>query len=190
MQGTKRSRKPSHRRRALEEGLNEEVPRGEEATSSTNIPGTMEGRSTREDPVSREENLTAEDWAVMDAVERCPVWRAFKALNLRQREKLLAAMCLVTQESVEGNEERPTIHGVEEFRDWGRRWGQDEPEAQLLLQHQLRGDCHRHGPFPYKYWGGVGQPRGQWSVGAGGTTSEYHERCSCGTTSRQRGRST
>ena len=80
--------------------------------------------------------LTAEDWAVMDAVERCPVWRALKALNLLQREKLLAAMCLVIQESVEGNEERSTIHGVEEFRDWGRRWGQDEPEAQLLLQHQ------------------------------------------------------
>ena len=52
-------------------------------------------------------------------------------------------MCLVTQESVEGNEERTTIHGVEEFRDWGRRWGQDEPEARLLLQHQWD-DLLRH----------------------------------------------
>ena len=82
------------------------------------------------------DNLTAEDWALMDAVERCPVWRALKAFNLKQREKLLAAMCLVTQESVEGNQQRTTIHGVEEFRDWGRRWGQDEPDAQLRLQHQ------------------------------------------------------
>ena len=72
----------------------------------------------------------------MDAVERCPVWRALKAFNLRQREKLLAAMCLVTQESVEGNADRPTIHDVEDFRVWGRRWGQDAPEAHLLLQHQ------------------------------------------------------
>ena len=85
--------------------------------------GTMEGRSTREDPIPREGDLTAEDWVVMDAVERCPVWRALKAFNF-------------TQESVEGNDERPTIHGVEKFRDWGRRWGQDDPEAQLLLQHQ------------------------------------------------------
>ena len=136
MQGTKRSLPPSCRRRSLEEDINEQVLKGEEATSSTNIPGTSEGRSTREDPTPREEDLTAEDWAVMDAVERCPVWRALKTFNLRQREKLLAAMCLVNQESVEGNADRPTIHDVEDFRDWGRRWGQDDPEAQLLLRHQ------------------------------------------------------
>ena len=86
MQGTKRSLPPSCRRRALEEDINEQVLRGEEATSSTNIPGTREGRSTREDPIPREEDLTAEDWAVMDAVERCPVWRALKTFNLRQRD--------------------------------------------------------------------------------------------------------
>ena len=112
------------------------MPNGEEPASSINIPGTTGGSSTRGDPIPREEHFTAEDWAVMTAVERCPVWRALKTFNLRQREKLLAAMCLVAQESMERNEERTTVHGLEAFCDWGRRWGQDEPATQLILQHQ------------------------------------------------------
>ena len=39
-----------------------------------------------------EEHLTAEDWAIMAAVEKRTVWRSLKALHLRRREKLLAAI--------------------------------------------------------------------------------------------------
>ena len=136
VQGTKRFTPASYRRRAPGEDEGAGVPNGEEPASSANIPGTTGERSTREDPIPREERLTAEDWAIMAAVERCAVWRALKAFNLRQREKLLAAMCLVVQETVEGNEERTTVHGPEDFRDWGRRWGQYEQAAHLILQHQ------------------------------------------------------
>ena len=164
-----------------------DVRNGEGATSSTNTPGTAEGRNTREDPVPREENLTAEDWAVMDAVERCPVWRAHKAFNSHQREKLLAAMCLVIQESVEGNEERTAIHGVEEFRDGGRRWGKTNQRLSyssstsgticcvmlLELQQQWRvwepsaassgGGCQRRALSPGEHFGrGAGYCRRRW----------------------------
>ena len=74
----------------------------------------------------REENLTAEDWAIMEAVERCPTWRALKSFNLREREKLLAALCMIIQELVEGNNNRSTAILLEDFRDWGRRRGQDD----------------------------------------------------------------
>ena len=107
---------------------------GEEPSSSTAIPGTAGERRTREAPM--EEHLTSEDWAIMSAVERCTVWRALKSFNLRQREKLLAAVCMVLQETVEGNANRSTVNVPEYFRDWGRRWGQDDERAQLVMQNQ------------------------------------------------------
>ena len=54
----------------------------------------------------------------------------------REREKLLAALCMVVQEMVEGNPERPSTASRDDFRDWGRRWGQDDDRAQLTLQCQ------------------------------------------------------
>ena len=84
----------------------------------------------------REENLTAKDWAIMEAVERCPVWRTLKSFNLRKREKLLAAFCVTVQELVEENLERPSTTSLDDFRDWVRRWGQDDDRAQLTLQCQ------------------------------------------------------
>ena len=69
----------------------------------------------------------------MEAVEQCLVWRALKSDNLRQREKLLAALCMTVQEVVEGNEERSPTTCLKDFRNWGRRWGQDDDRAQLTL---------------------------------------------------------
>ena len=97
---------------------------------------TTTRRITRHDPVPREENLTEEDWAIMRAVERCPVWRTIKSFNLREREELLAAICMILQEAVEGNTEKSTINTVEDFRNWAQRWGEDDDHAQLTLQNQ------------------------------------------------------
>ena len=97
---------------------------------------TTTRRTTRHDPVPREENLTEEDWAIMRAVERCPVWKTIKSFNLREREKLLAAICMILQETVEGNTEKSTINTLEDFRNWARRWGEDDDHAQLTLQNQ------------------------------------------------------
>ena len=46
--------------------------------------------------------------------------------SLREREKLLAALCMIIQELVEGNNDRSPAILLEDFRDWGRRWGQDD----------------------------------------------------------------
>ena len=72
----------------------------------------------------------------MEAVEKCPVWRTLKSFNLREREKLLAALCMTVQEFVEEKSERPSTTSLADFRDWGRRWGQDDDRAQLTLQRQ------------------------------------------------------
>ena len=40
------------------------------------------------------------------------------------------------QETVEGNANRSTVDVPEDFRDWGRQWGQDEQSAQLVMQNQ------------------------------------------------------
>ena len=77
-----------------------------------------------------------EDCAVMTAVENCVVWRSLKSLNLRQREKLLAAVCLNFQETMEGNSSRSTVGRPEDGLDWGRKWGTDDDGAQLTLQNQ------------------------------------------------------
>ena len=53
----------------------------------------------------------------MEAVERWAVWRTLKSFNLREREKLLAALCMTVQELVEGNRERPSTISLDEFRD-------------------------------------------------------------------------
>ena len=74
MQGAKRPQPATQRRRTPgEEGSY--IPEGEELSSSTSLPRPAGSRNTRRDPVPMEENLTAEDWAIMEAVERCPVWR-------------------------------------------------------------------------------------------------------------------
>ena len=93
-------------------------------------------RNTRNDPVPREEHLTDEDWAIMAAVENCVVWKLLKSLNLRQREKLLAAICLTFKEVVEGTSECSTVGRPQDFVYWGSRWGTDEAQAQLILMNQ------------------------------------------------------
>ena len=115
------------------EATEEEAP-----ASSSNVPSETptERRSTRRDAVPLEEHLTEEDWAIMAAVERCPVWRSLKSLNLRQREKLLAAVCMVIQETVEGTADRTTVNCPDDFRNWGRRRGEDDSSAQLVMQNQ------------------------------------------------------
>ena len=84
----------------------------------------------------------------MAAVERCPVWRTLKTFNLKEREKLLAAICLVFQETVvEGNSDICTISGVEDFRNWARRWGEGDDHAQLTLQNQWDNFTPSHGYY-------------------------------------------
>ena len=57
VQGNKRLRPPSHRRRALQEDTGEEVLNGEEATSSTNIPGLRRGEAHAKTPSPRRRTL-------------------------------------------------------------------------------------------------------------------------------------
>ena len=74
MQREKRPQPATQRRRTPQE-TGSAVPEGEELSSSTSMAGPAGGRrNTRRDAVPREENLTAEGWAIMEAVERCPVW--------------------------------------------------------------------------------------------------------------------
>ena len=147
MQGMKRHLSAGDRRRSsgggMETGGGDEEETVEMPSSSTSAARTTTRRTTRHDPVAREENLTEEDWAIMRAVERCPVWKTIKSFNLREREKLLAAIekllaaiCMILQETVEGNTEKSTINTVEDFRNWARRWGEDDDHAQLTLQNQ------------------------------------------------------
>ena len=135
MQGTKRPQ-PATQRRRTPSGEGNSAPHQKEPSSSTSLPRPAGERNTRSDSVPMEEHRTAEDWAIMEAVERCPVWRTLKSVNLREREKLLAALCMVVQEMVEGNPDRQTVGSLDDFRDWGRRWGQDDDRAQLTLQCQ------------------------------------------------------
>ena len=137
VQGEKRRKPGTHRRRTIT-GKEEDMPNGEEPASSSNVPQELPSgeRSTRRDPIPREEHLTAEDWVIMAAVEKCTVWRSLKALNLRQREKLLAAICMGFQETVEGNTDGTTVNSPDDFRDWGRRWGEDQNAAQMVMQNQ------------------------------------------------------
>ena len=138
MQGTKRPLPAGDRRRVPERGTNtdEGGEECEENLPSSSTARTVGRRNTRNDAVPREEDLTSEDWAIMAAVERCSVWRTLKAFNLKEREKLLAAICLVFQETVEGNSDICTISEVEDFRNWARRWGEDDDHAHLTLQNQ------------------------------------------------------
>ena len=78
----------------------------------------------------------------MTVVENCIVWRTLKAFNLKQREKLLAAICMTFQETVEGNSHRSTVGCPQDFVDWGRCWETDEMEAQVVLQNQLDNILH------------------------------------------------
>ena len=43
---------------------------------------------------------------------------------------------MTIQELVEGSRERPSNTSLDDFRDWGKRWGQDDDRAQLTLQCQ------------------------------------------------------
>ena len=110
VQEERRHKPGSHRRRTpVEEGeTNTQI--GDEQASSSNIPLVAGERNTRRDPIPGKEHLTPEDWAIMAALERCTVWRSLKSLNLRQGEKLLAAICMVFQETVEGNANRSTVY--------------------------------------------------------------------------------
>ena len=140
MQGMKRHLSAGDRRRSSgggpETGGGDEEDTAEMPSSSTSAARTTTRRTTRGDPVPREENLTEEEWAIMRAVERCPVWKTIKSFNLRERQKLLAAICMILQETVEGNTEKSTMNTVEDFRNWARRWGEDDDHAQLTLQNQ------------------------------------------------------
>ena len=53
----------------------------------------------------------------MAAVESCVVWKSLKSLNLKlkQREKLLTAICMTFQETVEGNSNRSTVGRPQDF---------------------------------------------------------------------------
>ena len=141
MQGRKRHKQGGHGRRAGEPDLEDHPPSwGEAPSSSSNVPtnASTGERNTRHDPVPREEHLTAEDWAIMAAVESCVVWRTLKAINMKHREQLLAAICMTLQEMVEGNPQRSTVGCPDDFGDWGRRWGIDDeakPVGQPLAPH-------------------------------------------------------
>ena len=113
MQSMKRHLSAGDRRRSsgggVETGGGDEEDTVEMPSSSTSAARTTTRRTTRHDPVPREENLTEEDWAIMRAVGRCPVWKTIKSFNLREREKLLAAICMILQETVEGNTEKRVL---------------------------------------------------------------------------------
>ena len=67
---------PEHDATILMQGMKRQLSAGDRRRSSG---GGMEtGEGDEEDTVDttpREENLTEEDWAIMRAVERCPVWK-------------------------------------------------------------------------------------------------------------------
>ena len=64
----------------------------------------------------------------MTEVENCVVRRSLKSLNLKQRQKLLATVCLTFQETVEGNSHRSAVGKPENFVHWGKRWGTNRTE--------------------------------------------------------------
>ena len=78
----------------------------------------------------------------MAVVENCVVWKLLKSLNLKQRGKLLAAIFMTFQETVEGNSNRSTSGRRQDFVDWGRRWGTDEMDAQVTLINQWDNILH------------------------------------------------
>ena len=43
---------------------------------------------------------------------------------------------MTIEELVEENPARPSTTSLDDFRDWGRKWGQDDDRAQLKLQCQ------------------------------------------------------
>ena len=105
MQGRKKLKRGEGRRRAGEpvgDNPDDEGKEPDRLYTSSAMPGpsatTTGERNTRNDPVPPEEQLTAEGWAIMTAVESCVVWKSLKSLNLKQREKLLSAVCLTFQE--------------------------------------------------------------------------------------------
>ena len=122
-----------------EQGHTPGPPPAEETPSSSNA---VQGeRNTRHDPVPTEEHLTAEDWAIIDGGGKLCGMALPQSTQLNQREKLLAAMCMTFQETVEGNPQRSTVGCPKDFRDWGRRWGTDDA-AQLVMQNQCDNLLH------------------------------------------------
>ena len=143
MQSSKQLKLGADRRRDSDQAGDSGTMPGEGNTpaSSSTVPSRPttvndipEGkRNTRGDPIHREEHLTDEGWAIMTAVEHCVnrvVWKLLKSLNLKQREKLLASICLTFQEMVEGDVERSTV-------------GKPESEAQTTHEPSL--PCRTNG---------------------------------------------
>ena len=95
---------------------------GEEACASTPT-------GPREEPaverLTREEDLLQEDIAIaiMLACDADETWKTLRSLRPEAKQKVLSAICVLVQEVVEDN-------GLAtRFKDWARRWGDDEPDA-------------------------------------------------------------
>ena len=143
---------------------------GEGENTSEMIPTKSKGRLrqprlTRR-PVPREERLTDEDWAIMTAVENCIVYRTLRAFNLKQWEKLLAAIRMTFRESIEGNSHHSTVGCPQDFIDWGRHWGTDEMEAQVVLQNQWDDILH--------HIMGITAAMEVWKIHSGTVTQQHH----------------
>ena len=84
----------------------------------------------------REEELTAEDSAIMDACEQDETWQTVRQMRIYQGE-FLTCLCILVQEVVE----EPQT--AQRFRGWARRWGEDEADASVL-HNQIYNVFQRH----------------------------------------------
>ena len=139
----------------------------------------MERRGTRE------EKLTAKDIAIMLACECDETWQTLRNMRPDARRKLLSAVRILVQEVVEDN-------GLtERFRNWEKRWGEDEFDA-CVLHHDMYGMLERHmmgitaAQHVWQPEGGEsddspppempeegGEPSGQAPIGAAGSGEAY-----------------
>ena len=70
--------------------------------------------------IPREEDLSAEDRAIMEACENDETWQTIKRMRGSAKEKFLTCLCVMIQEVVED------LACAARFRGWARRWGEDE----------------------------------------------------------------
>ena len=92
------------------------------ATSSNAAPASGNGGL-------REEDVMAEDVAVMAFCENDETWQTLRRMRLQTRSKFLTCVCVIVQE-VLGD---PSL--ANRFCNWARRWGKDETDACVLHKY-------------------------------------------------------
>ena len=75
------------------------------------------GVSATRNAILREEDLSVEDRAIMEACENDETWQTIKRMRGNAKEKFLTCLCVLIQEVVE----EPAC--AARFRGWTWRWG-------------------------------------------------------------------